>query len=118
MGVRNYAPPFNGFTKWVFFGGEGIIGENSRDEQRKIIKYNHLAANLLIFHTVHGLTRTIYELRKEGISIDDEVLTQISPYLTEHINRFGNYALDPDRQTPPLELDAEGSFQYRFPVLS
>jgi len=31
----------------VCFGGESVITENVRDEQRKFIKYNHLVANLL-----------------------------------------------------------------------
>ena len=30
----------------------GLIAENDRDEQRKLIKYNHLVANCLIFHNV------------------------------------------------------------------
>jgi TnpA family transposase len=37
----NKSELFNGFLRWMFFGGEGIITENRRDEQRKIIKYNH-----------------------------------------------------------------------------
>jgi TnpA family transposase len=41
-----------------FFCGEGIIAENSRDEQRKAIKYNHLVANHLIFHNLCSLSRT------------------------------------------------------------
>jgi TnpA family transposase len=47
----------NRFLHWTFFGGEGVIAENSRDEQRKAIKYNHLVANCLIFHNVCSLTR-------------------------------------------------------------
>jgi hypothetical protein len=31
---------------------EGVIAENLRHEQRKIIKYNHLVANLVILHNV------------------------------------------------------------------
>src|SRR5262249_9151599 len=38
--------------RWVFFGGEGVIAENRREEQRKIVKYQHLVANLVIFHRV------------------------------------------------------------------
>ena len=47
----------NRFLHWTFFGGEGVISENSRDEQRKAIKYNHLVANCLIFHNLCSLTR-------------------------------------------------------------
>jgi TnpA family transposase len=43
---------FNKFVQWVAFGGDSVIAENVRDEQRKFIKYNHLVANLLAFHNV------------------------------------------------------------------
>jgi TnpA family transposase len=102
--ATNKSEAFNGFTKWVFFGGEGIIAENNRDEQRKIIKYNHLVSTLLIFHTVYSLTRVLSKLEKEGQTLDDRDLSMISPYLTEHINRFGNYTLNLKRKTPPLRL--------------
>ena len=41
---------FNKFVQWVSFGGDSVIAENIRDEQRKFIKYNHVVANLLVFH--------------------------------------------------------------------
>jgi len=55
-----------GFLRWVFFGGEGIIAENRRDEQRKIVKYNHLVANLVIFHNVVTMTKVLRQLIAEG----------------------------------------------------
>ena len=73
-----------------------------RDEQRKIIKYNHLIANLLIFHTVVGKTHVLDQAGKEGIALKEDALAAISPYHTEHINRFGHYALDLDRSPIPL----------------
>ena len=30
-------------------------------------------------------------------------LAKLSPYQTEHINRFGNYSLNPNRTPEPLE---------------
>jgi hypothetical protein len=39
--------------------------------------------------------------RPKGISADEEVLARLSPYLTAHINRFGQYALNFHRQVPP-----------------
>jgi len=76
-----------------FFGGEGIIAENSRDEQRKAIKYNHLVANCLIFHNLCSLTRLVQTLEQRGEVVPKDVIAAISPYLTEHINRFGDYIL-------------------------
>jgi TnpA family transposase len=37
QGATNKSEALNRFLKWAFFGGEGIITENSRDEQRKAI---------------------------------------------------------------------------------
>jgi TnpA family transposase len=52
--ATNKSEAFNKFVQWVCFGGEGVIAENVRDEQRKFIKYNHLVlvANLQSFHTL------------------------------------------------------------------
>ena len=100
--ATNKSELFNEFAQWVFFGGGGIIAEGVRDEQRKIIKYNHLIANLLIFHTVVGMTQVLDQAGKEGCAFKEEALAAISPYHTEHINRFGHYALDLDRSPIPL----------------
>jgi TnpA family transposase len=97
--ATNKSEQFNCFLKWVFFGGEGVITENSRDEQRKVIKYNHLVANCLIFHNVCSLTSIVRELQRDG-EVPEDALTCISPYLTEHINRFGDYTLNMDRKPP------------------
>ena len=42
-----------------------LIAENDRDRQRKLIKYNHLVANCLIFHNVQALTRALQQLARE-----------------------------------------------------
>ena len=89
--------------QWVCFGGEGVITENVRDEQRKFIKYNHLVANLLSFHTLVTMTKALEQLLEEGHTLDIEALSALSPYRTEHINRFGNYVINPDRLPEPLE---------------
>lgn len=55
--ATNKSEAFNGFAQWVAFGGGGVIAENNRDEQRKVIKYNHLVSSLVIFHTGSGYLR-------------------------------------------------------------
>jgi TnpA family transposase len=98
--ATNKSEAFNRFVQWLFFGGEGIIASNDRAKQRKRIKYNHLIANCVIFHNVHAQTRILHQLGQEGQTIDREVLAHLSPYLTAHVNRFGSYALNFDRQVP------------------
>ncbi len=82
---------FNRFVQWVSFGGDSVIAENVRDEQRKFIKYNHLGANLLVFHNLVTMTHAIRRMEADGHQVSDEVLAVLSPYQTSHINRFGNY---------------------------
>lgn len=101
----NKSEQFNGFAGWSFFGGEGIIAENIRHEQRKVIKYNHLVANMIILHNVVGMTRVLRELRDEGTEITPEILGGLAPFRTAHINRFGDYTLDFRRKIGPLDFD-------------
>lgn len=103
--ATNNSESFNGFAKWVFFGSEGIIAENNREGQRKIIKYNHLIANCLIFYNVFQLTRILHEYIQEENKIDAEVLSDLSPYLIFHVNRFKKYRLDSNQRPPDIEFD-------------
>ena len=101
----NKSEQFNAFAGWSFFGGEGVIAENIRHEQRKVIKYNHLVANMIILHNVAGMTRVLRELRDEGTEITPEILGSLAPFRTAHINRFGDYTLDFRRKIGPLNSD-------------
>jgi len=87
----------------VCFGGEGVIAENVRDEQRKVIKYNHLVAILVSFHRLVTMTKALQHVLEEGHTLDMEAPSTLSPYRTEHINRFGNYVIDPNRLPEPME---------------
>ena len=63
----NKSEKFNDFSALLFSGNKGVIRENDRSQQDKIIKCNHLTANMVILHTVETLSRTLTELRKEGM---------------------------------------------------
>ena len=41
-------------------------------------------------------------MKKEGVLVDAETLNRLSPYITQHINRYGKYWLDLNRQSPPI----------------
>ncbi|MFJ6721448.1 MULTISPECIES: Tn3 family transposase [unclassified Streptomyces] len=50
------------------------------------------------------------QLPEAGGPIEPEDLARISPYLTEHINRFGEYSthelgIQPDAYEPKLDVD-------------
>jgi hypothetical protein len=101
--ATNKSEAFNLFVQWVAFGGGRLLAENTRDEQRKMIKYHHLVTNLLIFHNVVTMTKALQALVADGVEIDAAALACLSPYQTEHINRFGRYALKRDRIPEPLD---------------
>ncbi|VWD64204.1 transposase Tn3 family protein [Burkholderia lata] len=107
----NKSEQFNDFAQWLMFGSEGVIAENVRREQRKIIKYNQLVANMVILYNVQWMSRRLKELQAKGHPIDAEVLKSLSPYRREHINRLGDYLLDLLR--PVLPLDPTIDFYFK-----
>ncbi|MET8053975.1 Tn3 family transposase [Streptosporangium sp. NPDC005286] len=75
-------------------------------EQEKMIKFNSLLANCVIFHTALDMTDVLRQLPAEGWQpekgkdITAADIAQLSPYLTAHIGRFGLYATDVLRLRP------------------
>ena len=104
--ATNIVEAYNGFSKWFFFGGFGVISNNDPIEQEKIVKYNDLIANAVIFHNVVDLTDVLRDLLKTGYSITREDVAALSPYMTSQIKRFGDYLID--METVPNLLDDEG----------
>ena len=91
---------FNHFVQWIFFYNNGMIQENLRHAQDKMIAYNHLVANLVILHNVDAMSKAINKLKRQGFQIDAEALSSLSPYRTEHINLLGTYSLKiPQKQS-------------------
>jgi TnpA family transposase len=105
--ATNKSELFNRYAQWVAFGSSGLATAAERDEQRKMVKYNHLVANLLIFHTAVGMTRALDSLAADGhgAAITPAALAGTSPYLNEHLNRFGSYELDLSKPPAPLPFD-------------
>ena len=99
--AQNKCEGFNQFAQWVYFGADTIT-ENVRDDQLKIIKYNHLIANLVIFHNCHTITQALKELEAEGMKLTLELIAGFSPYRTSHLNRFGLFDL---KERYPLPID-------------
>lgn len=90
----NKVEAYNGFAKWNFFGGEGVIADNDPEEQEKAVKYNDLVTNAIIFSNAVDLTRILGELKKEGINPSRNDVALLSPYMTTHVKRFGDYLID------------------------
>jgi TnpA family transposase len=105
--ATNKSEQFNDFVKWLFFGGEGIIAENMRHQQRKIVKYNQLVANMVILHNADTMTRVLQDLSAAGVQITPSLLEQLSPYWRNHINRFGDYRVNLLKSARPLHYSLQ-----------
>ncbi|MEV4429762.1 Tn3 family transposase [Streptomyces sp. R-07] len=68
------------------------IADNDPVEQEKAMKFNALLTNAVIFHSALDIAEIVRQLLEEGWTIEPEDSAHISPYLTEHINRFGEYS--------------------------
>lgn len=67
--ATNKSEQFNDFAKWLMFGGD-VIAENLRHEQRKVIKYIQLVANMVILYNVQWMSRKLKELQAKHHPVD------------------------------------------------
>lgn len=89
---------------WLVFGGDTII-TGDPIEQEKRIKYMDLVGNAIMLQNVADMTDILHQLMKEGMEIIQEMVAHLSPYLTKHIKRFGDYWLDMDDLPHALQHD-------------
>lgn len=92
--ATNKVESYNGFAKWLGFGNSGVLADNDPDEQEKLLKFNTLLANLVIFHNAIDIMNAVRYLVADGWSITADQLAGVAPYLRAHISRFGAYATD------------------------
>ncbi len=92
--ATNKVESYNGFAQWLSFGNNGVLADNDPAEQEKLIKFNTLLADLVIFHNALDIMDVVRGLVAEGWTITAGQLGALSPYLRAHISRFGSYATD------------------------
>ncbi|MDP9843425.1 hypothetical protein J2853_002636 [Streptosporangium lutulentum] len=86
-----------------------LIGHNDPDYQEKIIKFNELLANCVIYSTAQDITDAANAIAADGHPVDLDDLATISPHITHVIRRFGNRILNltPPAANPTTRLDLE-----------
>jgi TnpA family transposase len=96
---------YHDFSQWITFGGDGILKSRDPVENEKIIKYKNLIANAIMLQNVVDMTNVLHDMAQEGYAVTTDVVATFSPYLREHIKRFGEYVIDLEAIPPPLEPD-------------
>mgnify|MGYP003394432982 CR=1 FL=1 len=113
----NKAEGYHALAKWLQFGNEGIITENEPDEQQKRARYLGVLTSALLFWNVAEMTRVIGELIAEGYPVRVEDLPFLSPYVTRHLKRFGDYTLHRDLAPGPIAYDLALSRPQAVPAM-
>ncbi len=93
---------FHSFMGWIGFGGP-VIKSGDPVEHAKQMKYIDLVANAIMLHNVVDLTDVLAGMLVDGYTVTKENIARLSPYMREHIRRFGQYVLDMDEIPPSLE---------------
>jgi len=102
---------FHAFSAWLSFGGDGVLTDRDPDDQEKRLKYRELVANAVMYHTAIDVTLALGRLASKGMRITDAQIAALSPYLTRHIKRFGDFVVD--LSSPPGPVD-EGTYLHRY----
>ncbi len=84
---------------WIGFGGP-VLKSGDPVEQLKQVKYMDLVANAVMLHNVADLTDVLSAMVDEGLPVTRELVSRTSPYMRDHLRRFGQYTLDMDEQPP------------------
>ena len=93
---------FNDFLDWITFGGQ-TLKSGDPIEQAKQIKYTNLVANSIMLHNVSDLTNVLTDMAaSKGMVITKELVAGLSPYIRDHLRRFGRYEVEMDEKAPNL----------------
>ncbi|MEI6775625.1 MAG: Tn3 family transposase [Chloroflexales bacterium] len=101
----NKVEAYNGFCAWLSFGNAGLLHDRDPEESEKAVKYTDVLANAVILHNVYDMTAVLQSLIAEGVVVRPEDVATLSPYITSHIKRFGEYTLS-ERAPPDFALIA------------
>ena len=63
-------------------------------------------SNAVILHNVIDISNAIKSLAKDGVTVTMKDIKAMSPYMTGHIKRFGEYIIDLENIPSPIhEID-------------
>jgi len=92
----NKVESYNAFEDFCAFGNEILVASNDENEMEKAVKYCDILTNSVMLQNVSDMTEIIAELKDEGHAINKDDMSHLSPYLTEHLKRFGDIVMNLD----------------------
>jgi hypothetical protein len=89
--ATNKAEAYNGYTKWLHFGGDGYLRSRDPELQEKAVKFLDLMANSIIFSTTVDMTDTLRQMAAQGREVNPDDIAALSPHRRDNVLRFGDY---------------------------
>lgn len=105
--TTNKVESYHKLEDWIRFGSKYLVASNDPDEMEKAIKHNDLIANCIMLQNVIDMTDVCHALIQEGHTITEQDISHMSPYMTEHLKRFGEYVLDLNLRPANLNITRE-----------
>lgn len=91
----NKVESYNEFSGWISFGNRhAIVASNDPEEHEKAVKYNDIIANAVMLQNAIDMSVVVKGLVAEGYPVKRTAMRLTSPYLTDHLNRFGEFVVD------------------------
>lgn len=95
--TTNKVEQYNQLCDWTSFGSTELVASNDDTEMEKAVKYTDLINNCIMLQNVIDMSEIIHQLTQEGTQIHEEDIAFLSPYITKHIKRYGDYLIDMKR---------------------
>lgn len=92
---------FHAYTQWIRFGGD-IITSGDSAQHDKSLQYTGLIANALMLQNVSDLSRVLREMIADGFIVRPEYVARLSPYMHQHVLRYGRFSLDLESTAEPM----------------
>jgi len=92
---------FNDFLDWISFGGP-VLKSGDPVEHDKQVRYTNLIANAVMLSNIVDLTHVLNAMAEDKLPVAPELAAGISPYLRDHIRRFGRLDVDMTDIPKPL----------------
>lgn len=113
--ATNKAEAYNGYTKWLHFGGDGYLRSRDPELQEKAVKFLDLMANsiIIIISTTVDMTDTLRQMAAQGREVNPDDIAALSPHRRDNVLRLGDYDtatlhVPPGPYDSALRLPADG----------
>jgi TnpA family transposase len=93
----NKGETLHSLRRRLFFAHEGHVRHSRHDRQTEQALCLTILTNAVVLWNTVYIADALEELRR-GADIDDEAAAHLSPALMDHINPFGRYSFDVDRE--------------------